>query len=228
MIEEITLQGFKSFRHRQKILFTNGVNKISGRNASGKTTLLEAIIYGLFGEVPKVDKKDLVSINGVTMVVSVVFRSPYSGKRVRVYREGVLVKRKRQGVMEEGFKSTKTMLEVDGEPVLTRDADIQKRLRELIGIGKNTFLNVIYAQQKEFVEILNPSKNRMDAILGLTASTEIREQLRETRRLLENRGKIGDKGAFEERIRGAEEYITDAEGQISRIEARIVVISVGL
>jgi len=228
MIEEITLQGFKSFRHRQKILFTNGVNKISGRNASGKTTLLEAIIYGLFGEVPKVDKKDLVSINGVTMVVSVVFRSPYSGKRVRVYREGVLVKRKRQGVMEEGFKSTKTMLEVDGEPVLTRDADIQKRLRELIGIGKNTFLNVIYAQQKEFVEILNPSKNRMDAILGLTASTEIREQLRETRRLLENRGKIGDKGAFEERIRGAEEYITDAEGQISQIEARIVEISVGL
>jgi len=228
MIEEITLQGFKSYRHRQKIKFTNGVNKISGRNASGKTTLLEAVIYGLFGEVPRVDKKDLVSINGGTMVVSVVFRSPYSGKRVRIYREGALVKRKRQGVPDEGFKSIKNMLEVDGEPVLTKDPDIQKRLRELVGIGKNTFLNVIYAQQKEFVEILNPAKNRMDAILGLTSPMEIREQLRETRKMLESRGKISEKGAFEERIRGAVEFITDAEGQIGQIETRIAEIDVGL
>ena len=228
MIEEITLQGFKSYRHRQKIRFTNGVNKISGRNASGKTTILEAVIYGLFGEVPRVDKKDLVSINGGTMVVSVVFRSPYTDKRVRIRREGALVKRKRQGVPEEGFKSIKNMLEVDGEPVLTKDPDIQKRLRELIGIGKNTFLNVIYAQQKEFVEILNPAKNRMDAILGLTSPTEIREQLRETRRMLESRGKISEKGAFEERIRGAVEFITDAEGQIGQIESRIAEIGVGL
>jgi len=228
MIEEITLQGFKSYRHRQKIKFTNGVNKISGRNASGKTTLLEAVIYGLFGEVPRVDKKDLVSINGGAMVVSVVFRSPYSGKRVRIYREGALVKRKRQGVPDEGFKSIKNMLEVDGEPVLTKDSDIQKRLRELVGIGKNTFLNVIYAQQKEFVEILNPAKNRMDAILGLTSPMEIREQLRETRKMLESRGKISEKGAFEERIRGAVEFITDAEGQIGQIETRIAEIGVGL
>jgi len=228
MIEEITLQGFKSYRHRQKIKFTNGVNKISGRNASGKTTLLEAVIYGLFGEVPRVDKKDLVSINGGAMVVSVVFRSPYSGKRVRIYREGALVKRKRQGVPDEGFKSIKNMLEVDGEPVLTKDPDIQKRLRELVGIGKNTFLNVIYAQQKEFVEILNPAKNRMDAILGLTSPMEIREQLRETRKMLESRGKISEKGAFEERIRGAVEFITDAEGQIGQIETRIAEIGVGL
>jgi DNA repair exonuclease SbcCD ATPase subunit len=222
MIDELTLQGFKSYKRRQTIKFTQGVNKISGRNASGKTSLLEAIIFGLFGDVPKVSKQDLLPLNGGNLSVTVKFRSPLTGQSARIHREGSSTK-------DGGYRGRKVYLDVEGENhAYTREGDIQGKLRELLGVGKGTFLNVVYARQKEFVEILNPSKNRMDAILGLTAPTEIREQLRETRRQLEVNGKISEKGALEERVRNAEKNITEAEEQTVQVNERLKEINQGL
>jgi len=62
-IEELTLRNFKSYRSKQTVRFTRGVNKISGRNASGKTTLLEAVLFALFGDVPGVNKQNLVPLS---------------------------------------------------------------------------------------------------------------------------------------------------------------------
>jgi len=109
-------------------------------------------------------------------------------------------------------------MKVEGEDhPYTREREIQSKLRELLGVGRNTFFNVVYARQKEFVEILNPQRGRMDAILGLTTPAEIREQFREVRRMLEARGRIGEKGAIEERIRNAEGAIAEAERQLGEV-----------
>jgi DNA repair exonuclease SbcCD ATPase subunit len=60
MIEELSLRGFKSYpaARTETVAFTRGVNKIAGRNAAGKTTLLEAVLFGLYGDVPGVNKQD--------------------------------------------------------------------------------------------------------------------------------------------------------------------------
>jgi len=222
LIEELTLRGFKSYRRRQTVRFTQGVNKISGRNASGKTTLLEAVIFGLFGDVPGINKQDLLPLGGGDLSVTVVFHSPYTGQGVRVHREG-------SPTREGGFRTTKSYMDVEGEDhAYTREREIQSRLRDLLGVGKSTFFNVVYAKQKEFVDILNPDRSRMDAILGLTTPTEIREQLREAKRALEERGGISQKGAVEERIRNAEESIQEAEGQLEEAEGRRGKLSEGL
>jgi exonuclease SbcC len=222
MIEELTLQGFKSYRRRHTIQFTQGVNKISGRNASGKTSLLEAVIFALFGDIPGVNKQDLLPLNGGDLSVTVRFKSPLTGQSIRIHREGVATR-------DNGYRGRKVYMDVEGEQhAYTRETDIQSKLRELLGIGKSTFLNVVYARQKEFVEILNPSKNRMDAILGLTAPTEIREQLRDARRLLETKGGIMDMGALEERVRNAEQAISDAQEQEVQVNKRQVEITRGL
>ncbi len=222
MIEELSLRGFKSYGSRQTVSFTQGVNKISGRNASGKTTLLEAVLFGLFGDVPGVNKQDLVPLGGGELDVTVILRSPFTGQRVSVHREGGLTK-------DGGFRTSKSVLRVEGEDhPYARDQEIQAKLRELLGVGKNTFFNVVYAQQKEFVEILRPQRGRMDAILGLTTPAEIREQFREVRRMLETRGRIGERGAFEERIRNAEAAIAEGEAQLEEIRARKAELEEGL
>lgn len=225
MIEELTLHGFKSYARRQTVRFTPGVNKISGRNASGKTTLLEAVLFGLYGDVPGVNKKDLVPLGGDKLHVTIVFRSPYTGQRVTILREGSLMARKGESSNDAGFRTTTSILEADGEEPYTRDREIQGKIRELLGVGKRVFFNVVYAKQKEFVEILNPNRGRMDAILGLTTPAEAKEQLREVRRELETRGMIGEKGAVEERIRNSETAIADGEHQIEEIEARSRVLT---
>jgi len=220
MIEELTLQGFKSYARRQTVRFTPGVNKISGRNASGKTTLLEAVLFGLYGDVPGVNKKDLVPLGRDKLHVTIVFRSPYTGQRVTILREGSLMARRGGSSEDAGFRTTTSILEAEGEEPYTREREIQGKIRELLGVGRRVFFNVVYAKQKEFVEILNPRRGRMDAILGLTTPAEAKEQLREVRRELENRGGIGEKGAVEERIRNSETSIADGEHQIEKIEAR--------
>jgi exonuclease SbcC len=222
MIEELTLRGFKSYRRRQTVRFTQGVNKISGRNASGKTTLLEAVLFGLFGDVPGVNKQDLVPLGGGELDVTVSLRSPFTGQGITVHREGRLTR-------DGGFRTSKSILKVEGEDhPYTREREIQTKLRELLGIGKNTFFNVVYAQQKEFVEILRPPRGRMDAILGLTTPAEIREEFREVRRMLETRGRIGEKGTLEERIRNAEQAIAEGERQLEEVSARKAELSEGL
>ena len=222
MIEELTLQGFKSYRRRQTVRFTPGVNKISGRNASGKTTLLEAVLFGLFGDVPGVKKRELVPLGGGKLHVSITFRSPYTGQRVEIVREGAVVARRGGTPDDAGFHMSKLYMDVEGEgKPYTRERDVQGKLRELLGVGKRVFFNVVYAKQKEFVEILNPRRVRMDAILGLTTPAEVREQLRETRRELEERGGIGEKGAVEERIRNAEAAIADGRRQMEENDARM-------
>ncbi len=223
MIEELTLSGFKSYRRQQTVRFTPGVNKISGRNASGKTTLLEAILFGLFGDVPRVKKKQmLVSLGGSDLSVTVKLRSPYTGQGIEIHREGGLIK-------SGGFRTSTSWMRVEGEEApYAREKEIQARLRELTGVNRNTFLNIVYARQKEFIEILNPSKGRMDAILGLTTPTELREQLREAKKKLESRGQIGEKGAFEERAKNATESVAIEEKRLKEIEAKLVELKMGL
>ncbi|MFQ6053000.1 MAG: AAA family ATPase [Candidatus Bathyarchaeia archaeon] len=221
MIEELTLGGFKSYHRRQTVRFTPGVNKISGRNATGKTTLLEAVLFGLFGEVPGVNKRELVPLDGGKLYVSIIFRSPYTDQRVKIVREGEMVVRRRGASREEVFRTSTAYMEVAGEePAYPGGRDIQRRLRELLGVGKRVFFNIVYAQQKEFVEILKPEQGRMDAILGLTAPAEIREQLKEVARELEARGRIRERGAVEERIRNAEAVIAEGVAELGEVEGR--------
>jgi exonuclease SbcC len=224
MIESISLRGFKSFPATRKVtvVFTQGVNRISGRNASGKTSLLEAILFGLYGEVPGVNKQDLVPLDGSSLWVTIKIKSPLTGQGATIRREGGLTK-------EGGFRTTKALMTVAGENyVYSRERDIQSRLRELLGIGRNTFLNVVYAQQKDFIEILNPNRNRMDGILGLTAPSEVKEQFREVKRILGERGRISEKGTFQERIRNANELISSGEKQLKVMKARRTELEKGL
>ncbi|UCH56918.1 MAG: AAA family ATPase [Candidatus Bathyarchaeota archaeon] len=224
MIEELALRGFKSYpvTRSERVRFTRGVNKISGRNAAGKTTLLEAVLFGLYGDVPGVSKQSLVPLGGNDLNVTVTLRSPLTDQMVRIHREGGLTK-------DGGFRTTKSHMTVEGEDhPYTREREVQTRLRELLGIGRNTLLNIVYARQKDFIEVLNPQRNRMDAILGLTAPAEIREQFREVRRMLETRGRIGEKGAIEERIRNTESILTQGEEQLGEIRARKAELEKGL
>jgi exonuclease SbcC len=224
MIEELSLRGFKSYSatRTETITFTRGVNKIAGRNAAGKTTLLEAVLFGLYGDVPGVNKQDLVPLGGSGLDVTLKLRSPLTGQRATIHREGSLAK-------DGGFRTSKSVMTVEGEDhAYSRERDIQSRLRELLGIGRNTFLNVVYAQQKEFIDILNPNRTRMDAILGLTAPAEVREQFREVKRILGERGRIPEKGTYQERIRNAEESIAEGESQLQEARVRKAELESGL
>jgi len=180
LIETLRLRNLERYRSVQ-LDFSAGLNLIKGRNSTGKTTLLNALTFALFGEVPEARPKLLVSKlpGSGEMSVYVRFRSPVSGQIVEVERRG--------GLDRNGdYRTGERLLRIDGKNVsLESEEDLRSRITELLGMSLRKFINLVYIRQGGLTEILEPQREHMDSVLGITLLRELREQLDGARRELE-------------------------------------------
>ena len=169
VIEKLKLENFEAYRQAE-IFFTDGLNLITGRNSSGKTTILDAIFFALYGEVPEVTKRLLVSRLPATdksMTVQITFNSPITGQKVQIFRQGKLTGPKT-------FKTEKRRLLIDNVEVpVSSDVELKNKVSELIGVGMKKFLNLVYTRQGELTRILRPNRDEMDNILGINILKEL-------------------------------------------------------
>ena len=171
MIEELRLKNFEGFKD-EKITLTRGLNLITGRNSVGKTTILDAVVYTLYGNVPSVENRLLVRREkGVRdMETYLRFRSPVNGSKVEIMRFAELRRNR--------FMTKEVRLIIDGVEVQVEGLeDLRRRITKLIGIGYRAFNWIIYSRQGKLNEILEPRREDMDAILQITLLREISEQL---------------------------------------------------
>jgi len=180
VIEELRVKNFEGYR-KGSVKFTNGLNLIKGRNSAGKSTLLNALLFALYGQVPGVNKNLLVSrlIGQREMSVYVKFKNPVTGSSVEVYRSGRLDKK-------GGYKTTKLQLSLNGEEVqVESDEDLRRRVTKNIGASLKKFINLVYVSQGSLQDILEPRREDIDLILRLTVIRELKEQMDEVRRVFE-------------------------------------------
>lgn len=57
-ISKLTVAGFRSFTKRTEFDLDADVVLLSGPNGTGKTSLVDAVMWGLFGHIPRLTKKD--------------------------------------------------------------------------------------------------------------------------------------------------------------------------
>lgn len=179
VIEELRLRDFEGYRDAN-VNFSPGLNLIKGRNSTGKSTLLDALVYGIFGEIGVKPKLLFSRLPGSReMSVYVKFRSPKNGSRVEVFRKGRLDK-------EGSYHTVERRLVVDGVEVpVEGDEELRAKATTLLGVSLRKFLTLIYVRQGRLTEILEPGREEMDAVIGITLLRELREQLDEARRILE-------------------------------------------
>lgn len=180
VIEELRLRNFGGYREVD-IEFSAGLNLIRGRNSTGKSTLLDGLIFALFGEVPEARPKLLVSRfpESREMLAYVRFRSPKSGAAVEVTRKGRIDGR-------GAYKTEERKLLIDGEEIIIEsDESLRAKITELMGSSLRKFVSLVYVRQGKLTEILQPPKEEMDSVIGITLLRELREQAEEARRVLE-------------------------------------------
>lgn len=212
LIETLRIRNLERYRSVQ-LDFSAGLNLIKGRNSTGKTTLLNALTFALFGEVPEARPKLLVSKlpGSGEMSVYVRFRSPVSGKVVEVERRGSL---DRNG----DYRTGERMLRIDGKNVsLESEEDLRSRITELLGMSLRKFINLVYIRQGRLTEILEPQKEHMDSVMGITLLRELREQLDGARRELE---RFNGKDAATE-IQNLEERVPELDSSLKQIDEDI-------
>lgn len=212
VIEKLVLKNFERYR-RVEIDFSAGLNLVRGRNSTGKTTILNALTFALFGETPEVRPRLLVSrLPGSSeMSVYVRFRSPRSGQVVEVERRGSL---DRNG----DYRTESRMLKIDGKTILVDSEEaLKQKVTELLGMSFRRFLNLVYVRQGGLNEILSPDRDQMDSILGITLLKEVREQFEEARKELE---RFEGKDVVTE-LRMLEEQIPKYDSELSYINKDI-------
>jgi DNA repair exonuclease SbcCD ATPase subunit len=190
LIHRLKLTNFKVFKE-QEILFNPGTTAIVGPNGSGKTSILEAIEFGLFRMVTRKEKKvlrleDLINHDGKRAIVELDFTAPINRRQYRVVR-----------MIHPGEKTEpKADLFLKGkkEPEASGPTRVDKQIVDLLGMDRNAFSTLTYVRQGEIDRLsrLSPRERRTDlySMMGLGIydkySAKVQEELKQLKSDFDN------------------------------------------
>ncbi len=179
---KLHISGFLSYRQPVELDFTSfELACISGQNGAGKSSLLDAITWVLFGEARKRDES-LINLQSKAAEVWLTFA--YEGSVFRIQRS---LPRGKSALLEFQVQ--------DGEewrPLSERTArDTQKRIEEVLRLDYNTFINasfLLQGQADQFTQqVPGKRKEVLGRILGLEAWDTYRERTAARRKEIESR-----------------------------------------
>jgi DNA repair protein SbcC/Rad50 len=173
---ELELEGFTSFRSRQNLDFSHlDLFAITGPTGAGKTSLLDAITFALYGHVARFGKdataRELVSQGKENLKVS--FRFSVRGVEYRVTRTW-----RKRGKTDESKALLEALQNDTWEKLETKDKSVTKRVEQLLGMDFDTFTRVILLPQGKFDEFIKGRKDKRREILRDLAGFEIFERMR--------------------------------------------------
>lgn len=187
VIKNITLRNFLSCGNvTQTIeLNKNGLSLVLGenldlggngsRNGVGKSTILQAISFGLYGEsLTNIKKDNLINkINGKNMFVSIEFESNGHSYRIERGRKPTIFKY----IVDNKNISEDATDEAQGE-----SKDTQKEINELLGMSHTMFKHIVALNTytEPFLS-LGAGKQReiIEELLGITLLSQKAENLKE-------------------------------------------------
>ena len=84
-IKSVELKNFRNYS-QQKVNFSSGLNVLEGKNAQGKTNLVEAIFLCAIGKSPRVNRdKDLILWNENLSKVTINYEKNSGNKKIELY-----------------------------------------------------------------------------------------------------------------------------------------------
>lgn len=199
-IDKIRIENFKSIYDPLELDFNNikGLWKINGDVGSGKTTIGEAVIFGLFGSIKGKNNADLISWGKKHGLIEVWCRA--RNKSIYIKRE------------INAYGISPIYVEVDGEEVIfTNKRDAQSQLEnEYYDISRMTveLLCIISFNNFKSLATLNTTdtKKFLDQVLGFYILTQYGDICKELRN--ENRQRIND----------INNSIRNIQGQINKLK----------
>lgn len=175
MIERLILKDFKSHKDSD-IKFYPSLNVFLGEVGAGKTSVLEAISFALFGKYAgNVAKNELIRRGTKNAEISLVFSTNLD--KYKVNRK--IYSKKRQEAKLLIFEEGDWQLVVEGATAVSRS------IEDLLDVDSATFLAATYASQSEIKEMLEtqPGKRRerLDKLLGIDTYEKIWNNLGDVR-----------------------------------------------
>lgn len=185
----LTIEAFGPYRDSVTLDFSQLENHsmflISGPTGAGKTSILDAMVYALYGEpsgeVRKTDaiRSDFAEPERMTRV-DFSFAIGDAQYRIERLPKQMVAKKRGTGMREQNASATVYEMK-DGEwkVIATSAAAIRDTIQCIIGFRKDQFLQVVLLPQGEFRKLLVASTNEREELLHTLFRTELYRKLQE-------------------------------------------------
>lgn len=180
----LTMQAFGSYAEKTEIDFQKGGDffLISGDTGSGKSTIFDAMMFALYGEVSTVginkDKKKNEKLDEMlSQFVDVQKTKPYASLIFTAYQHGqeetYTVRRtprytrpaKRGDAKLQDERETVELLMPDGSQYPGKLSDTNRKIEELVGLTADQFRKVVMIAQGEFMDFLRANSDKKTELL---------------------------------------------------------------
>ncbi|RMG40955.1 MAG: SMC family ATPase, partial [Candidatus Dadabacteria bacterium] len=210
----LKLQSFRQHKN-SSINFTDGLTAIVGPNGSGKTTIVEAIGFALYGtRAIRGKAADLVTRNsdkGAPLEVSMLFE--HDDTTIRI---------------ERTLEGAELYLGGESKPIASGKTQVTSRISALLGMNYEEFIATFFTGQKglEFLSGKNGPAERERFIvrmMGYDRLEKVQERLRADRnqtkqRILGMQAGLGSRAEIEERLKREEHNLERLKKELSESE----------
>lgn len=185
----LTIEAFGPYRDSVTLDFSQLENHsmflISGPTGAGKTSILDAMVYALYGEpsgeVRKTDaiRSDFAEPERMTRV-DFSFAIGDAQYRVERLPKQMVAKKRGTGMREQNASATVYEMKAGEWKVIATSATaIRDTIQRIIGFRKDQFLQVVLLPQGEFRKLLVASTNEREELLHTLFRTELYRKLQE-------------------------------------------------
>ncbi|MHA2772412.1 AAA family ATPase [Vibrio harveyi] len=208
---KLTMQAFGPFAQTETIEFdklgANPLFLINGPTGSGKTSILDAICFALYGETTGNERQGIqmrCDMAAPTLLTEVTLEFSLHGKSYRVIRSPEQEAPKARGEGMTVRKHTAALYEItDEEKLITsKTTQVKTEVTNIIGLNETQFRQVMVLPQGKFRELLLATSKEREEIFGQLFQTDIYKKIEYA--LKDKASAISKaKDEFDNQIRGA-------------------------
>ncbi|MDQ7056590.1 MAG: AAA family ATPase [Persephonella sp.] len=221
IIKRLRLQNFLSHKNTDIEFAENGITVFTGENGAGKSSIIEGIVFCLFGKTDRGNLSELISWGRNRATLELEFRK---GRDLYKIERVIEIKGKK------AFSSGVVYKYEKGRYIPYYQKNISKEIPKLTGISQKTFYSSVLVKQGDIEGLLNlPPRERakvFEDILDMTLYQIISEAAGQKKRAIRSQVEVlknstGDTSQIKEELKKINHHVSEKSSQKKQLEERL-------